>query len=420
MLMGLYAPALGSYALPDTPSRMSSQSAIALLSSVATGMMALTGIVFALVFVAVQFGSTTYGPRLARELGREQGLTHSLGVFTGTFVYASLAIRAVDISGATGLHAVVVWLAFAWLLASVIAVVALPARVATLSVANVLALLGRRGSDAVLRVYPDAYATGVDTSSELESKDRAENAVTQTIVYTGPSRYLVTVNASALERLARGSHATIHVPRAIGDAVLPGDTLAIVRGGEHPLPERRIRRALSMARARAIERDPAYAIRLLVDIAVRALSPGINDPTSAVTALDEIELLLREIGRTRLTTGRIEDSSRNVRVVLAVATWADIVSLALAEILHYGRDSIQVQRRLGALLRDLPRSLPAVRHRALERFAARRQVLLREAFPAAEDRDYAELPDRQGIGHASDEPLAHHSPREPSGSRPPS
>lgn len=146
---------------------------------------------------------------------------------------------------------------------------------------------------------------------------------------------------------------------------------------------------------RSLRLDPLYTLRLLVDIALRALSPGVNDPTTAVRSLDTIESVLRTVapapvGPIALTRGR-------GRVVLRRPTWADIVDLALMEVLAAGIGAPQVTRRLMALLDDLLADVPPERRPPLQRYRALLVEGVATSFPP-DARTIALIADRQGIG----------------------
>ena len=119
-----------------------------------------------------------------------------------------------------------------------------------------------------------------------------------------------------------------------------------------------MREAIELGEERTFEQDPKYAIRLLVDIAIRALSPAINDPTTAVQALDQIEDLLLRLGQRDLEIGKYNDRNGELRLVMPFPTWDDIVRLAFDEIGFYGATSVQVMRRMNALIADLTRAVP--------------------------------------------------------------
>ena len=109
-------------------------------------------------------------------------------------------------------------------------------------------------------------------------------------------------------------------------------------------------RAVHLGRERTFEQDPKYPIRILVDIAIKALSPAINDPTTAVQTIDQIEDLLRRLGEHELDAGCVSDANGVVRLIFPMPTWEDYLTLAFDEIRQYGVTSVQVMRRLRSAL----------------------------------------------------------------------
>ena len=159
-------------------------------------------------------------------------------------------------------------------------------------------------------------------------------------------------------------------PHAVGDLVPHGDVLIEVYGaGTLPAADR-LRGMVALGEERTIEQDTAFALRILVDIAIRALSPAVNDPTTAVQVLGALEDLLLRIGESDLTgRGTLRDAAGDPRVLVATRRWEDLLALALTEIRDYGSTSTQVTRRLRALLEDL-----AVRVRPEHRAAVAEQL----------------------------------------------
>ncbi len=130
----------------------------------------------------------------------------------------------------------------------------------------------------------------------------------------------------------------------------------------------RVQAAVHLGRDRSMEQDAAFGFRQLVDIAENALSPGINDPTTAVQALDELHDLLRRLATRPLRDGLFPDDDGVTRLVVPPDRFADYLALALDEVERYGEDSLQVQQRLKDLLDDveaaaLPQHRDAVRAR---------------------------------------------------------
>jgi len=282
---GMAIPRFESRILPQFVSPMSISSAIAIYSSIASGMLALTGIVFSLTFVMVQFSATAYSPRLVLWIARDPVMSHALGIFTATFLYGVAALAGVDRMGSERVPFFSVWVEFALLLASVGMFIALIHRITVLQVNRMLVFTGNQGRKVISTIYPTfSSALSVNGPDDFGALPR-----TQTLIHHGGPRSIQAVDVAALLNLAKASAGMIEVLVAVGDTVVELTPLLHVCGTQEPIPEEKLRNAIELGNQRTFEQDPKYAIRLLVDIAIKALSPAVNDPTTAVQALDQIE-----------------------------------------------------------------------------------------------------------------------------------
>ena len=130
----------------------------------------------------------------------------------------------------------------------------------------------------------------------------------------------------------------------------------------------------------------------------KALSPAINDPTTAVQSLDQIEDLLLRLGQCHLDTGRYRDSDGKVRLLVPFPTWEDFLRLAFAEISSCGATSVQVMRRMNALVADLTLAVPEERRSTLQYWDRRLKATIARSFTDGEERVEASEEDRQGLG----------------------
>jgi uncharacterized membrane protein len=365
---------------------------IAFLSSISSGMMAFTGIVFSLLFVLLQFGATAYSPRVVDILGRNSVLYDAGGVFTGTFLYTLMALRGVGRSADGSTSMLTLWVAFGWLLASVYLLALLVQSLSGLTHTGVLHLLGENGRREIGRVYPPFSG---ELPSEVES---FPGTPSQAVLHEGGPRYLLGLKARRLTDLAQAAGALIHVPLALGDPVTTRTPLAAIYGANGRLPETAVRDCIELGRERVLEGNPKYAIRLLVDIAIRALSEAVNDPTTAVQTLDQMEALLIELGNSKLDIGTLRDRSGRARVVFDATSWDEYLELSLTEIEQYGARSEQVARRIDALLEFLHDNVPPVRRPAIEQWRDPHRVAVRSDLPDAL-RPRPGHGDRQGLGH---------------------
>jgi uncharacterized membrane protein len=393
LIFGVTSTRLAHMFLPGLVSTISVNAAIGIYSSIASGMLALTGIVFSLTFVMVQFSATAYSPRLVLWIARDPIMSHAIGMFTATFLYALVALAWVDRDGSARVPLMGVEIVTSLLILSIIMFISLIQRVSMLQVTRMLIFTGDQGREVIEGLYPALETPATPTSAEI---CRAPNF--QTLVHHGQPQTVQAVNVPALVHIANKAGCVIELAVAVGDAVMDSTPILRVLGESSPLPEAHLRRAIDLGPERTFEQDPKYAIRLLVDIAIKALSPAINDPTTAVQALDQIEDLLLRLGRRRLEIGAFRGASGKLCVLIAFPSWEDFLRLAFDEIRFYGANSVQVMRRMKAVISEMISVLPEERHRALGYWQRRLQSTIERSFGDTEDKLDASAEDRQGFG----------------------
>jgi uncharacterized membrane protein len=188
----------------------------------------------------------------------------------------------------------------------------------------------------------------------------------------------------------------------VGDFVASGAPLFHVYGDATRVPAAALRQLVAIGHERSLEQDPLFAFRIIVDIACKALSPAINDPTTAVLAIDQLHHLLGKVGTRHLDDERLRDSSGQIRLLYRTPGWDDFVNLAVTEVRQFGCQSVQVSRRLHAMLESLIAILPEQRAPALR---AQLDLLRRGAsrfFAEPEDQVLAAGSDSQGVGGGLD------------------
>jgi uncharacterized membrane protein len=394
MAAALTFPRFESRIFPGLVASVSVSAATAIYSSIASGMLALTGIVFSLTFVMVQFSATAYSPRLVLWIARDAVISHAIGVFIATFLYAIAALVGVDRNGAGKVPFVSAWVVVFLLLASVGMFICLIQRISLLQVNRMLIFTGDQGRQVITTMYPPVATPATVT----ESHQFRALPCNQTLIHHGRPRSIQAVDVAALVNLAKVSGGTIEMVAGVGDTVVELTPLLRVFGAERPIDERKLLDAIVIGAERTFEQDPKYAIRLLVDIAIKALSPAINDPTTAVQALDQIEDLLLRMGQRCLEIGTHRDSDGKMRLVVPFPTWDDLVRLAFDEICAYGATSVQVMRRMNALVTDLAQAVPEERRPTLRHWDSRLKALIARSFADSEERLEALEEDRQGLG----------------------
>ncbi len=403
LVIGLTLPRLERSLLPTLTIGIDPGAALAVLTGIASGMMALTAIVFSIAFVMVQFSATAYSPRLVLWLARSAVINHSIGVFTATFVYALAAAAWINRDGAGLVPPITVWFAVSLLLASLALFVLLVERVGMLQVTRVLAYAGDEGRKVIDRMYrvPTRARHGLDTDAPSPSKAGPDALpMIQTLVHHGAPAVVQAVDTDALASVAVTAGGVVVMTVAVGDTVLEGMPILRVHGTAAAPHLDTLMDAVALGSDRTFEQDPKYALRLLVDVAIKALSPAINDPTTAVQALDQIEDLLLRLGRCDLDVGRTYDAAGHLRFEMPVPSWDDLLVLALDEIRFCGATSVQVMRRTRALLQDLTEQVLPERRPALEYYLVRVDKGILRDFADTDDQRDALEQDRQGLGMA--------------------
>src|SRR6516162_7471566 len=393
LIVGFTVPRLAYTILPGFVSTVSVDAAIGIYSAVASGMIALTGIVFSLTFVMVQFSATAYSPRLVLWIARDPVMSHSMGVFTATFLYALAALAWVDRGGSGRVPLSGTVFVIVLLIASVIMFILLIQRVGMLQVNRMLVFTADQGRKIIENLYPP-----LDTPPSQALAEIAQSPCLQTLLHHGHPHIIREVDIPALVQIATRNGYAIELVVSVGDAAVEATPILRVFGVGTPVPEDSLRAAIRLGGERTFQQDPKYAIRLLVDIAIKALSPAINDPTTAVQALDQIEDLLIRLGRRRLEIGSFCDADGSLRLLMSFPTWDDFLSLALDEIRFYGATSTQVMRRMRALVSELISILPEERHPALRYWQERLQSTVERAYSDTQDKLDASDEDPQGLG----------------------
>lgn len=234
------------------------------------------------------------------------------------------------------------------LLVSVAVFVAYIHHIATaIQVSSILTAIGDETRDAIERRYP------AERDSEAPAGSRPAPDGSAKVIASPRLGVIVSIDEKRLVRLAADLDVVVRTDRRPGDFLPEGAPLLRVLGdAEGPMVEA-LAGCFSFSRERTMQQDVAFGLRQLVDIAERALSPGINDPTTAVQALDQVHDVLRRLATRPLRNGLHADDMGTVRLVMPPETFAEYADLGLEEIEAYGKDSAQVGRRRAALRRDL-------------------------------------------------------------------
>ena len=218
------------------------------------------------------------------------------------------------------------------------------------------------------------------------------------VYHTGRSEVILSVNVEMLLEESQKANAVVQLIPVVGDFVGKDEPLLALYGNVSGIDENKLVSFIYFGVERTLEQDPTFAFQIILDIALKALSPAINDPTTAVLAIDQLHRLLRSVGKRNLGTDSITDKSGKLRVIFRIPNWQDFVNLTCTELRRYGADSIQVVRRMRAMIENLLRTLPEDRHAALQAQLALLDQAIKAIYSVPEELALAQATDSQGLG----------------------
>ena len=362
------------------------------MGTVAGSMFTLVVVSSSAVLVAVQLASAQLTPRIIALVyrGRMRKFCISAFVFTFTFSVGALVRIENTVPLLTSYVA-----AYGFLVNLALFLYFIDGMGKTLRPGSALQDVGIAGRGVIQSVYP----------SKLR-EDQPLIAKPLEVLKREPSRVIINevdgvvlaFDRRGLMAMAEQANCLIELVPQVGDFVAAGDPLYRLFDGGETIPEEKLKSSIAFGQERTLEQDPTYAFRIIVDIASKALSPAINDPTTAVLAIDQIHHLLRNVGSRSLAQGHETNSRGELRLVYRTPDWEDFVHLAVTEIRQYGRDSIQIMRRLRAMLENLIQTLPERRAPMLRLELSLLQTSAKRMFVDLYDQALAETGDLQGMG----------------------
>lgn len=364
----------------------------AMLGAIGGSVITVAGTVFSITIVALQLTSTQFSPRVLRNFLRDRSNQAVLGVFIGTFTYSLLVLRTIRSEDESGTPAFVPGLAVTGglLLAFVslgmliyfihhtsvrIQVTTILASVADDALAAVRHVAGWNDADEGRDWRPASapgFAAPAPPSGAVAAAAPPAPARSLAIDRSG---YLQQVDLDGLVRHAHetdGRYALLVAPGAWVQAraplarFVPTDPGQARDEGDH---RRRLDDALVLGAERSLRHDPAFGIQQLVDIGVKALSPSVNDPTTAINAIDRLGQVLVEAGLRPDAPRAFTDTAGVVRLEVPMPGFDELTALAFDQLRFYGSGTPAVATHLARTLSVLIATLPAERHGALRRQA---------------------------------------------------
>jgi uncharacterized membrane protein len=328
------------------------EGARSLLSTVASSAITVAGTTFSITIAALSLASSQFGPRLLRTFVRDTGNQVVLGTFVATFLYCLLVVRTVrGLEDSRVVPHLSVTVAVLLAIANLAVLIYFIHHVATAIRADqVIAAVGHDLDAAVEQLFPAQLGRGMVAQPEGDTPDpppppAPADARPITLRRDG---YLQVVDVETLMGLAGEHDVVVRLLCRPGDFVVEDEPVALAWPAERVDDELReaIAGALILGRERSAQQDVGFVVNQLVEVAARALSPGINDPFTAITCLDRLGAALRRVARRPLPDGRRFDEAGRLQVIAEPVRFVELVDAAFDQIRSYGRDNIVVMARL--------------------------------------------------------------------------
>jgi uncharacterized membrane protein len=364
----------------------------AMLQTVTTMTLSFIVFTFGSLLVAIQVASGQLTPRvIATTLLRDNVVRYTVGLFVFSLLFAISVNNRIE---GTGDQLVLVVAGVLGLLSMAAFLYLIDYAARLLRPISILSRVGENGLTVIAAVYPQPTRG----PSLPHIKPRTPGMPSRIVLHAGRSGVILSVNIEKLLAESQKANVLVELVPVVGDFVGKDEPLFALYGNGSCIDENILRSSISFGLERTLEQDPTFAFRIILDIALKALSPAINDPTTAVLAIDQIHSLLRSAGRRNLRTDHITDESGKLGVIFRTPNWEDFVNLACTELRRYGADSIQVVRRLRAMIENLIRTLPEDRHAALQAQLALLDHTIKAIYSLPEELALARATDSQGLG----------------------
>ncbi|HSH44811.1 MAG TPA: DUF2254 domain-containing protein [Longimicrobiales bacterium] len=353
------------------------------LGAIATGLITVTGVIFSVTVVALQLASTQFTPRILRNFTADRGNQVVLGVFIATFTYALLVQRAVrgEVGEADSfVPTISLTVAMALTLVSIgFLIFFLDHAARSVQASVIIDRVTQETLHAIRRSLPERIGDPEDDNVAAYTP-----RTLGTIITSDRAGYIQGVDEDALLDLLSKDDLTVRMEPQVGDFVMPGSPLATVWpvGRDEEELGKDVRRAFVFGPMRTPHMDAELGIIELVDIAVKALSPGVNDPTTAVLCLDRLGEVLVELASTDLPGPVRRDPNGSGILIIPRFTYEHLVDTALTQIRHFGAGDPRFASSMLERLGQLGTLVPAERKPPLARQAA---ALLRVASRDAKD-----------------------------------
>ncbi len=400
LLIGSFLVALGMVRLDETLKikggslpwiyQGGPEGARAVLAAIAGSMITVTGVTFSITIVALTLASTQFGPRLLQHFMRDRGNQFVLGVFLATFLYSLLVLRRVNgvedqrfvphLSVTLGIILAILCLGF------LIYFIHHAAR--NIHAEQVISLVERDLNHAIDQFYPRMLGDRAEGEPAEAAEEKTADADAGEEIFSKRTGYVQAINGDGLLRLAKEHDAVVRLKVRPGDYLMAGSRVAIVSAPK--LDEtfaEKLNGAFILGNHRTGEQDVEFAVHQLVEVALRALSPGINDPFTAIQCMDPLGAALARLAGRAMPSPFRRDDDGTVRIIAHYDNFAGVTRAAFDQVRQSGRTNAAITIRLLEIIEEVAKHL----RRDSDRSELLRQATMiergsREGLPEEEDR----------------------------------
>ena len=360
-----------------------------MLSTLAGSMMTVMGITFSMTLLALALASSQYTSRILRNFMRSRVTQVTLGIFAGIFVYCLIVLRTIRGGEAAFVPSLAVFFAFFMALSGVVVLIFFIHHIASsIQASSIIASIAHETIAAIERLFPEKLGHGPDEDEDQDQVPRSLDKRTWYAVPAAVSGYIQSVDNDALLGLARDRRTIVRMEHGVGAFVVQDAALASLALTYPPDQEMiaALNKAYSISRHRTIEQDPAFGIRQIVDIALKALSPGINDTSTAVMCVDYLTAILARLACRQFPPSHRYDGEV-LRVIAIVPTFEGLLAESFDQIRRSAEGNVSIMARMLSAIDTIASLTVSPRHRrALKEQVQRIAELADRSIASTHDR----------------------------------
>ena len=326
----------------------SAEGARGMMSTIAGSMMTVVGVSFSMILVVLALASSQYTSRILRNFMRSRVTQIVLGIFAGIFTYCLIVLRTIR-SGNEGTFVpnLAVFFGFVLALVGVGALMFFIHHIATsIQASSIIASVAKETNATINLLFPEKLGQSPDEDDD-EQTPRLLTKLNWCVIQSRESGYIQNVNNAGLLRVARDWKTVVRMERGIGEFVVQNTPLVSLAMEEQPDQETiaTLQAAFSISRFRTVEQDPAFGIRQIVDVGLKALSPGINDTTTAVTCVDYLTAILALIAPRRIPSSRLYEEGE-LLVISKCPSFESLLSESFDQIRNNASGNVAIILRM--------------------------------------------------------------------------